>query len=107
MPECLWHRLRAAILGHATRVKHSGFYADARREHRQAFANKKPSLILITPQLIPALGSSQGTYEFVDTNTVPGATYSYWLVEVDTQGLMQEYGPVTIKIDPIRWERAE
>ena len=49
---------------------------------------------LLTPDTVLARGNGQ-TYEFVDGNVQPGATYWYWLEEVTTDGRTLMYGPVS------------
>ncbi|MEM7536113.1 MAG: SdrD B-like domain-containing protein [Chloroflexota bacterium] len=34
-----------------------------------------------------------GEYTFIDNSTVPGVTYTYWLVETEISGLVNTYGP--------------
>ncbi|MCU0491465.1 MAG: carboxypeptidase regulatory-like domain-containing protein [Chloroflexaceae bacterium] len=50
----------------------------------------------VAMQPIPAQGRGQGgaSYSFTDTSAQPGTTYSYWLVETETTGVSNEYGPV-------------
>jgi len=51
--------------------------------------------------LIPsqAPGSAVGaTYEFVDESATPGATYYYWLEDVDTYGSATLHGPVSAQL---------
>ncbi len=47
----------------------------------------------ITPNLIPSIGPSGGTYHWEDTTAQPGIVYSYWLAETAADGSDQEYGP--------------
>ncbi|GIV91129.1 MAG: hypothetical protein KatS3mg055_3647 [Chloroflexus sp.] len=51
---------------------------------------------LLTPIPIPAQGSagSGATYRFSDRTAVNGVAYSYWLVEIETNGTFHEYGPL-------------
>jgi uncharacterized repeat protein (TIGR01451 family) len=51
---------------------------------------------LLTPIPIPAQGSagSGATYRFSDRTVVNGVAYSYWLVEIETNGTLTEYGPL-------------
>jgi uncharacterized repeat protein (TIGR01451 family) len=66
-----------------------GFYllrsADADRDHATR----------VTPELIPGQGRGQGgaSYQWTDTSAAPGATYYYWLQEVEVNGTIAEYGP--------------
>lgn len=52
----------------------------------------------ITAELIAARGRiSQGaTYQWADLTALPGTTYTYWLVEVETNGATHDYGPVRL-----------
>lgn len=49
----------------------------------------------ITPKAILAQGRGDagGSYEFIDTNTAFGQIYTYWLVETETTGGTNVYGP--------------
>ncbi|GIW91897.1 MAG: hypothetical protein KatS3mg109_2329 [Pirellulaceae bacterium] len=51
---------------------------------------------LLTPVPIPAMGrtTSGANYRFSDHTTLNGVTYSYWLVEIETDGTLTEYGPL-------------
>ncbi len=54
-------------------------------------------LIKINPNLIPSknLGSSTGAaYSYLDGSAVPGATYYYWLEDLDMSGASARHGPV-------------
>lgn len=55
---------------------------------------------------IPATGAaaSGAEYSFTDGNVVPGATYYYYLVDVDTAGKWTAHGPVVTRI-PVRFAR--
>jgi len=58
------------------------------------------ALIKINPNLIPAknLGSSMGAaYSFLDDSAVPGATYYYWLEDLDMSGASAKHGPVIVQ----------
>ena len=52
--------------------------------------------VRITPALILARGGPQlgAAYAWLDAGVAPGATYTYWLQEVETGGATREYGPV-------------
>jgi uncharacterized repeat protein (TIGR01451 family) len=50
--------------------------------------------VRITPALIPGQGSDGGAYSFTDTRITAGVTYWYWLVETETTGTINYYGPV-------------
>lgn len=51
----------------------------------------------VTPDLILGAGRGQGgtTYTWTDTDIAEGATYTYWLQEVEVDGSSNEYGPAT------------
>ncbi|MBI1298716.1 DUF11 domain-containing protein, partial [bacterium] len=53
--------------------------------------------VKVTTQLVPAQGSanSGGSYSVLDSGVRPGVTYTYWLAETQTDGIILEYGPVT------------
>ncbi|MEI2827835.1 MAG: SdrD B-like domain-containing protein [Dermatophilaceae bacterium] len=40
-----------------------------------------------------------GEYAWLDVNTHPGKTYSYWLQEIGADGTRAQYGPVVISVD--------
>lgn len=48
----------------------------------------------------PAPGSTQGfSYEWIDrADLVPGATYYYWLEDVDVHGMTTRHGPVSVTL---------
>ncbi|MCG3209108.1 MAG: hypothetical protein FOGNACKC_02727 [Anaerolineae bacterium] len=49
---------------------------------------------------VPAEGKNSGaTYEYLDRDVTLGETYTYWLIDVDTQGLETRHGPVQITFD--------
>lgn len=61
--------------------------------------------VQLNARLIPSAvpGSTLGaTYEFVDESVVPGATYYYWLEDVDLYGLATLNGPVSAELFPMR-----
>ncbi|MEJ5345937.1 MAG: isopeptide-forming domain-containing fimbrial protein, partial [Chloroflexus sp.] len=51
---------------------------------------------LLTPIPIPARGSTTNgaSYRFSDTTALTGVDYSYWLVEIELDGTVNEYGPL-------------
>ena len=59
---------------------------------------RREDAVLVTPELIPSQSVNNGgaRYRFDDTTAVatPGVTYTYWLVETETTGKVNEYGPV-------------
>jgi hypothetical protein len=58
-------------------------------------------LVKINPYLIAAQnpGSTAGAaYSFLDESAVPGATYYYWLEDVDAAGVATKQGPVAAKM---------
>jgi hypothetical protein len=59
-------------------------------------------LIKINPYLIAAQnpGSTAGAaYSFLDESAVPGATYYYWLEDIDAAGVATRQGPAVAKMD--------
>jgi uncharacterized repeat protein (TIGR01451 family) len=56
----------------------------------------RASAVLVTPELIPSGSINNGgaSYSFEDLTAVPGQTYTYWLQEIETSGVVYEYGPV-------------
>jgi hypothetical protein len=56
---------------------------------------------VITMALIPATGRGRGaSYQFLDDNIRVGATYYYWLEEVETNGVKRRYGPASTAPTP-------
>jgi len=49
--------------------------------------------------LILGADSSGASYGYVDRYTEADMTYAYWLQEVDFNGQVTEYGPVTLRVD--------
>jgi hypothetical protein len=43
--------------------------------------------------------SAGSVYEFVDESVVPGATYWYWLEDVDVHGVATRHGPVSATVE--------
>ena len=59
-------------------------------------------MVKINPYLIASqnLGSAAGAaYSFLDESAVPGATYYYWLEDIDAAGVATRQGPVVAKMD--------
>lgn len=57
------------------------------------------SRIYINPSLIPASFRPEGSsYSYMDTSLSPGATYYYYLEEVERNGNKNLYGPVSVRI---------
>jgi hypothetical protein len=56
----------------------------------------------VTPALIPAQGRGRGgaSYSWADVKVEDGVTYTYWLVETETNGATNEYGPATADTRP-------
>jgi SdrD B-like domain len=52
---------------------------------------------LATPQIIYATGNGGGgsQYAWIDPSAIPDAPFSYWLVEVDRNGVTSRYGPTS------------
>lgn len=49
--------------------------------------------------LIESQGMSGASYSWRDTSAQPGASYAYWLREVNENGEIQEFGPVYVSVD--------
>jgi hypothetical protein len=50
---------------------------------------------------IPGQGYGTQTgrsYNYVDDTALPGSSYTYWLVDVDTQGVESRHGPVVVTL---------
>jgi hypothetical protein len=62
----------------------------------RAPGSDRAAAVRITPRLILATGGpAQGAaYSWVDSGAEPGQNYSYWLQETETDGRVNEYGPV-------------
>ncbi len=60
-------------------------------------SGERADAVLITDRLILARGRSQAgsQYTWLDQTAVPGQAYSYWLLEVETDGTPAEYGPAS------------
>jgi hypothetical protein len=54
---------------------------------------------LIPAQGTPAIGAS---YSFTDGDVEPGASYDYWLVDIDTSGKWTVHGPATARVVALR-----
>ena len=54
----------------------------------------RATAVLVTEQTIAAHGV--GDYSFNDTRAKAGVAYRYWLVEAETDGAINEYGPTTV-----------
>jgi hypothetical protein len=56
--------------------------------------------VSVTPTLIRARGSpgSGAAYEWRDPTAQPGASYTYWLEEIETTGRVNRYGPATARV---------
>jgi hypothetical protein len=57
----------------------------------RAQANERSSAVLVTSELIAAKGASD--YAFLDATAAPDKRYYYWLIETETSGAVNEYGP--------------
>ena len=58
-------------------------------------------LVQINQHLIASknLGGTVGaTYSFLDESAAPGATYYYWLEDIDTSGVATKHGPVAVTL---------
>ncbi|HEY0733863.1 MAG TPA: SdrD B-like domain-containing protein [Herpetosiphonaceae bacterium] len=78
----------------ATEYNTQGFYL-----YRSADGSRS-SAVRVTPELIFAEGSgvTGAVYTWTDSAVQPGATYTYWLHEVETGGATHEYGPASVTI---------
>ncbi|NJM40380.1 MAG: DUF11 domain-containing protein [Anaerolineae bacterium] len=61
--------------------------------YRSANGNRSDA-VLATAELIPAQGRTGGSYAWLDVNVKANARYTYWLIEAETTGAMNENGPV-------------
>jgi len=57
---------------------------------------RREDAVRVTPELIASESVNTGgaSYVFDDTTAEAGQTYTYWLLEVETTGKSNEYGPV-------------
>jgi uncharacterized repeat protein (TIGR01451 family) len=55
----------------------------------------RANAVLISKEMLAAKGAGNG-YTFVDVAAQSGTLYRYWLVEVETDGRMNEYGPIML-----------
>jgi hypothetical protein len=60
--------------------------------YRSTGANRA-SATRVTPEVIAGRGA--GSYSFVDASADVNQNYTYWLVEIETSGQMNEYAPAT------------
>ncbi len=60
---------------------------------------RRAGAVQVTPELILARGRGQGgaLYEWADRSAKAGMSYSYWLEEVEIDGSVNEYGPLTME----------
>lgn len=66
------------------------------RSEGMATSAKMPTdAVKVTPQTILGKGRGQGgaSYEWSDSTAQPGKTYTYWLLEIETDGNEINYGP--------------
>ena len=75
----------------ASEINTAGFYLFRKDD-------AKGEYIQINEKLLPGLLISHqgGTYRYVDETAMPGNTYTYKLVEVETRGNKRTYGPYTV-----------
>jgi len=52
------------------------------------------SAVAVTPLLIKSIGEQGGEYQFMDQSAIAGLTYHYWLLETETTGKKNYYGPI-------------
>ena len=57
------------------------------------------AVLKVNSKIIAAQGTAASgfSYSFIDTSVVNGATYSYYLVDIDTSGEMTVHGPVNAR----------
>jgi hypothetical protein len=61
--------------------------------------------IEITNAIIPGRGRGQGAnYTWIDTTAVANVAYTYWLVEVETNGTITDYGPTRVAIQSVVYQ---
>lgn len=78
----------------ATEYNTQGFYLYRSTDGTRANA------VRVTPEIIFSEGSgvTGAVYSWLDRDVEPGATYTYWLQEVETSGATNEYGPTSTSI---------
>jgi len=59
------------------------------------------SAVQVTNDMVFARGG-EGVYEFIDTTARAGQVYSYWLVEVQSDQAVYEYGPTQVMVEGLR-----
>ena len=47
-----------------------------------------PNAVLVTPAIMPGQGAQGGFYTFLDKYVAPNVTYTYWLEEITTAGVV-------------------
>ena len=57
-------------------------------------SSQREGASLVTDRVIPGQGDSGGYYTFTDKSVLPGVAYTYWLVELENETTIHEYGPV-------------
>lgn len=67
-----------------------------------------PFDVKVNDQLIPASPDplTGGEYRFVDRTVRPGVTYYYQLQEVETDGQVNSYGPIAVRVQGLDWRHA-
>lgn len=60
-------------------------------------SNDLESAALLTDEMVLANGDA-GLYDFIDTTAQAGQVYSYWLVEVQNDETVYEYGPTEVAV---------
>lgn len=82
----------------SSEIDTAGFYL-----YRTINNGYREEAVRVTPQIVSALGDPQqghNLYAFTDTNYFPEVgsfIYTYWLVEEETTGNLNEYGPIHVK----------
>jgi hypothetical protein len=54
--------------------------------------------ILVSPDLIPGQGATGGSYTAIDTLAAQEGSFSYWLVELRSDGSRQVHGPIILDL---------
>jgi hypothetical protein len=61
--------------------------------------------IEITNAIIPGRGRGQGAnYTWFDTTAAAGVAYTYWLVEVEINGTVTDYGPTRVALQSVTYQ---
>ncbi|NJM40927.1 MAG: DUF11 domain-containing protein [Anaerolineae bacterium] len=58
---------------------------------------ERDARVRITPEWIAAQSSAGASYAFVDETALPEKRYTYWLAELERDGDVIDYDPITVK----------